>query len=102
MSLRQWQSELDEYRDVLLGRTPPPVDAGVMTLMEIADAYCARAREMEQLLLRAEAEGAVLKGSKQYKFRTGELRSFIELSKGASDLGSRRVTAAKMELEMEG
>lgn len=100
-TLREWQLELDEMREVLLGRQPPPISSGVLTLMEVADAYCSRAREMEQLLLRAEADGTVIKGSKQYRFRTGELRSFIEMARGAVELGSRRVTAAKMEWDME-
>lgn len=84
-------------REVLLGRHAPPIENGVMTMMEVADAYLARAREMEQLLLRWEADGHVLKGSKQYRFRTGELRSFIESARSSVELGSRRVTAAKME-----
>ncbi len=99
--LSQWKLELDEYREVLLGRQPPPVNNGILTLMEVADAYLARAREMEQLLQRWETEGTVVKGSNQYKFRTGELRSFIESARSAVELGSRRVTAAKMEYEME-
>lgn len=94
--------ELDEYRDVLLGRQPPPINNGILTLMEVADAYLARGREMEQALLRGEAEGTILKGSRQYKFRTGELRSFLEMAKSAVELGSRRVTAAKMEYDYEG
>lgn len=96
------RDELDEMRDVLLGRKPPPVDAGVMTLMEVADAYYARAKEMEQLIHRDESDGVVIRGSKHYKFRTGELRSFIELAKGACELGSRRVTKARMDFDMRG
>lgn len=84
---------------MLLGRVPPPVNNGVLTMMEVADAYLARARELEQLLLRAESDGTVVKGSAKYKFRTGELRSFIEMTRSAVELGSRRVTAAKMEYE---
>lgn len=79
-------------RDVLLGHKEPPIDKGVLTLFEVADAYFARAKEMEQVIMRAEADGQVIRGSKTYKFRTGELRSFIEMSKGAAELGSRRVT----------
>jgi hypothetical protein len=96
-SLADWRDEIDEMRDVLMGRRQPPVDKGVLTLMEVADAYCARAREIEQVIMRGEADGAVIRGSKTYKFRTGELRSFIELSKSASDLGSRRITYWRIE-----
>lgn len=94
------RSELDTMRDVLMGRQQPPMENGVMTLMEVADAYFARAKEMEQIIHRHEADGVVLRGSKHYKFRTGELRSFIELAKGAVELGSRRITNAKMEFDM--
>ena len=73
-----------------------------MTLMEVADAYLARALEMQAIVHRAEAAGSVLKNSALYKFRTGELRDFIELARGSVELGSRRVTMAKMEAEMGG
>jgi hypothetical protein len=93
------RAELSEYMDVLLGRIDPPIDRGHLTLMEVSEAYHARAREMEAMLLRAEADGIVVRGSKAYKFRTGELRSFIELAKGAIQLGSRRITALQIEGE---
>lgn len=93
------KSEIQVYTDILLGRNPPPIDVGVLTLMECAEAFHARAKEMEMNLLNAEAEGTVLKGSGHYKFRTGALRSFIELCSKAIDLGSRRVTYANMVAE---
>lgn len=99
----QMSQELSGYTDVLLGRALPPVDVGVMTLMEIAEAYHARAREMEMEILEAERMGAVLPKSGPYKFRTGKLRSFIEMTKETIDLGSRRVTYAQYMLrEQEG
>jgi hypothetical protein len=70
--------------------------------MEVADAYFARGKEIEQKIYRAEAEGQVSKGSPFYRFRTGELRSFLELVKAAGELGSRRVTHAKMIQEEAG
>jgi len=85
-----------------MGRKEPPINNGVITLFEVADAYFARAKELEQIIMRAEADGAVLRGSKTYKFRTGELRSFIELAKGAAELGSRRVTYWKSLMENGG
>lgn len=91
--------ELSDYVDVLLGRVQPPVDKGVLTLMECAEAYHARAKEMEMELLELEAEGAVIRGSRPYKFRTGKLRSFIELTAKTIDLGSRRVTHAVAQAE---
>lgn len=91
------QQEIHDYVDVLLGRTQPPIDRGVLTLMECAEAYFARACEIEMKIQQMEAEGAVLKGSAQYKFRVGTLRTFQELCKRAIDLGSRRVTYAQLE-----
>jgi hypothetical protein len=88
-------------RDVLMGRIKPPIDNGVMTLMEVADAYFARAKEIEEIILRAETQGSVLRGTHTSKFRTGELRSFLELSKAAAELGSRRVTAARLQYDLE-
>lgn len=90
------KDELQVYTDILLGRKPPPIDAGILTLMECAEAFHARAKEMEMSLLNGEAEGAILKGSGPYRFRTGALRSFIEMAAKAIDLGSRRVTHANM------
>lgn len=87
--------------DVLMGRMPPPIDAGILTLMEIADAYYARGMELQYQLHQAEAKGSVLKGTQHYKFRTGELRDFIELAKSAADLGSRRVTAEQLRFDQE-
>jgi hypothetical protein len=99
-TLQSWYQELDEMRDVLLGRIQPPMSNGIMTLMEVADAYYGRAKEIEQIIHRAESEGSVVRGSRTYKFRTGELRSFIEMAKGASELGSRRLTDARLEYDL--
>lgn len=99
-SLSELRQELSEYVEVLLGRVPAPIDNGVMTLMEYANSVYSRAMEINMALLHGESNGAIVKNSQPYKFRTGELRSFIELAKGAQDLGSRRLTAAQMALEM--
>jgi hypothetical protein len=90
------REELEQMTDVLLGRIDPPIDRGAMTMMECAEAFHARASEMEMQLLEAEAAGHVLRGSRTYKFRTGMLRTFIEMCKRSMDLGSRRVTYEKM------
>ncbi len=65
------EAELEGYMDVLLSRVPPPVEAGVLTLMEVADAYYSRACEIQFLIQKAERSGAIFKGSNYYKFRTG-------------------------------
>lgn len=95
--LQQMKSELMDYTDMLLGRVEPPFDHGILTLMELAEAAHARAREMEMDLLDKESQGVILKGTLPYHFRTGMLRSFIELTKRTIDLGSRRVTYWKEE-----
>lgn len=100
-NIPKMMEELQNYTDVLLGRVPPPVPQGTITLMETADAYYARAAEMTMLLQQGEREGHILRGSAHYKFRTGELRTFLELAKRASDLGSRRITYEQMKGEAE-
>lgn len=85
--------------DVLMGRVEPPVN-GKLALMEVAEAYHARASEITMRILRMETDGAVLRGHKLYKFRTGELRTFIDLCSKAIDLGSRRLTEEQMLLEL--
>lgn len=80
------------YARVLTGRDPAPLDSPYLQLAEIAGAYHARAREVEMLLLDAERRGEIRRGSDYYRFRTGSLRSFIEMCKRAYDLGSRRLS----------
>ncbi|CAB4176782.1 hypothetical protein UFOVP978_62 [uncultured Caudovirales phage] len=69
--------------------------------MEVAEAYHARASEVYGLIQRAEAVGVAVKSGAHYKFRTGELRTFLESSKRTIDLGSRRITTAALEFQME-
>jgi hypothetical protein len=96
------RAEITDMTEVLLGRVPPPINVGVPTLMEVAEAYHARACEMEMAIHEAETEGAVIRGSRTYKFRTGQLRTFQEMCKRAIDLGSRRITVMQTETEMIG
>lgn len=83
--------------DILLGRKEPPIQNGILTLMEYANAVYSRAQEVTMLILRAENEGMISKGHKLYKYRTGELRHFTEMALRAAELGSRRITVAQME-----
>ena len=99
-SIPEMQNELLDMTDILLGRVDPPVK-GLMGLMETADAFYARAAEMTMLLQQAEREGTITRGSSHYKFRTGELRTFMEMAKRASELGSRRITYEQMRGEAE-
>jgi hypothetical protein len=84
--------ELLGYTDVLLGRVDPEVQSPYLTLMEIASAYYARALEIEMMIHKLEQDRVIVRGSPLNKFRTGQLRSFIEMAKKMADLGSRRLT----------
>lgn len=95
------ETELQDMMDVLLGRIASPIDVGLLTLMEVADAYFARGSEMAMLILGQERQGYIAKGGHYAKFRTGELRHFLEVCKGARELGSRRITARQLQLESE-
>jgi hypothetical protein len=92
--------ELFDMTDVLMGRDEPPV-VGVLALMETADAYFARASEIEMLILAKVRVGTIGSSNPYNKFRTGELRNFKELAKRAADLGSRRLTAAALEFQKQ-
>jgi len=85
-------AEIKEYTDILLGRVQAPVSSPYLELAEVATAYYARALEIDMWIHAAEREGDVMRGSPLYKFRTGELRSFIEIAKKCAELGSRRLT----------
>ena len=94
------REELQDMTDVLLGRKSPPVDAGHLTLMEVADAYFARASEMTALIQQREMDGLIKRAEPLYRFRTGELRTFMDMAKRAADLGSRRLTKEQLLYEM--
>ena len=96
----EMRDEIDEYTQVLLGHEESPIQNGVLTLMEYANAVYSRAMELTMYLQRAEADGVVLKGTKPYRFRTGELRTFCEMAAKAIELGSRRVTVAQLEADL--
>lgn len=70
-----------------------------MTLMEVANAYYSRAKEIEFRIHEGERLGEIQKGGDLYRFRTGELRDFIDLAKSAQELGSRRLTDAMREYQ---
>lgn len=88
------------YADVLLGRAPSPVHSPYLELMEVATAYHSRGREVEMLILTEEQNGRVIKGSNLYRFRTGQLDSFIEMARKCIDLGSRRLTQEQILTRM--
>lgn len=97
-------AELADMTDVLLGRVDPPMNAGHLTLMEVADAYFARASEMTMMIQKLERDDQITAGRGRdahplHKFRTGELRTFMEMAKRAADLGSRRLTKEQLTFE---
>lgn len=104
-NLTVMRAELLDMTDVLIGRKEPPINAGHLTLMEVADAYYARASEMTMLIQEMESDGLIKrgrgndKGDALYQFRTGELRTFMEMAKRAADLGSRRLTEESLHFE---
>jgi hypothetical protein len=100
-TLEELEEELFGYVDVLLGRQEPPINEGVLTLMEVANAYLSRAYELEMMILAAERERVIMRSDPYSKFRTGELRSFIELARKVQELGSRRLTQAQMLAQAE-
>lgn len=86
------KDELLAMMDVVLGRTPAPIDNGVMTRHEVALAYYARATELDMLIHEYERVGSIVRGSDLNRIRTGALRSFIELIRKVVDAGSRMLT----------
>jgi hypothetical protein len=97
-SVDELHEELLGYANVILGRADPPleVDGYFLDLMEVAAAYYARAKEIDMLIHWEEQNRRVIRGSAYYKFRTGQLRSFIEMAKMMADLGSRRLSAERL------
>lgn len=95
-------AEVKDMWSVLLGREESPVPSHrVEAMMEVADAYYARASEIAAIIQRAEREGNVMRSSGYSKFRTGELRTFTEVARKATELGSRRITLAQLRAEAE-
>lgn len=93
--LAEYDALVDEllgYAEVLTGHIEPPLESPYLTLAEVAYAYHARAREIEMRIYNLENNGAVRRGDQLYKLRTGFLQSFIEMTRKAYDLGSRRLT----------
>ena len=100
-SVETLHEEINEYIDVLMGHINPPIPDGIDTLFEVSSTYLARAKEIEIKLLERERSGSITAGDDLKKFRTGELRSFIELCKSGQNQGSRRITVALSELNLK-
>ena len=100
-SVDELHDELLGYANVILGRADPPleIDGFYLDLMEVAAAYYARAKEIDMLIHWEEQNRRVIRGSPYYKFRTGQLRSFIDMAKMMADLGSRRLTQERLLTE---
>lgn len=100
-TVEELHDELLGYANVILGRADPPleIDGFYLDLMEVAAAYYARAKEIDMLIHWEEQNRRVIRGSPYYKFRTGQLRSFIDMAKMMADLGSRRLTQERLLTE---
>jgi hypothetical protein len=90
------RKELYDMFDILLGRVESPISSPYLAMAEVATAYYTRAQEIDALIHRGEQEGTILRGSDLYRFRTGELRSFIDAAKRCAELGSRRLTQEQL------
>jgi len=97
-SVEELHDELLGSANIILGRADPPmeIDGFYLDLMEVAAAYYARAKEIDMLIHWEEQNRRVIRGSPYYKFRTGQLRSFIEMAKMMAELGSRRLTQERL------
>ena len=100
-AVEELQEELLGYANIILGRADPPLqlDGFYLDLMEVAAAYYARAKEIDMLIHWEEQNRRVVRGSAYYRFRTGQLRSFMEMAKMMADLGSRRLTQERLLTE---
>lgn len=98
--IRKFETEIEDYTNVLFGRTEAPINNGVSSLYETAVAYYARAKEIEMYCKKFES-GIDIGKTKHplYKFRTGQLNVFIEMVKELAKLGSRRITMAQIMLQ---
>lgn len=95
-SMDDLKAEIDNMVDVLMGRTPSPIDSPYLAMQEVATAYHSRAQELDMIIHGLEREKEISKGSQYYLFRTGELRAFIELCKKCAELGSRRLSQEQL------
>lgn len=94
--------ELDQYKDWLLRRSwPPGHPTGVGSYHDVAVAVFARAKEIEMIIRRQEDDGLLAKGNSLTKFRSGELRYFLEMAGKCIDRGSREITEAQLVLEAQ-
>jgi hypothetical protein len=100
-SPQEIRDELHGYRDVLHGWEDPPLEKGVMTLMETAEAYFSRTCGIEQEILEAIANGVIKPKSEYHTLRTQEIRSYKEMFKSATELGSRRITFENSQTQKE-
>lgn len=96
--IEELMDELLGYANVILGRQDPPLqlDGFYLDLMEVAAVYYARAKEIDMLIHWEEQNRRVIRGSPYYRFRTGQLRTFMEMAKMMADLGSRRLTQERL------
>ena len=102
--IEELQEEFLGYMNIFLGREPLPPEveeSPYLGLKEFADVVYARASEIDMLIYWGEQNRQIPRGHPYYRFRTGQLRSFMSAAKRMSDLGSRRLTEQKLLLEQQ-
>jgi hypothetical protein len=102
--IEELQDEFIGYMAVFLGRDPLPPEveeSPYLGLREFADVVYARAGEVDMLIHWGEQNRQVPRGHPYYRFRTGQLRTFMSVAKRMSDLGSRRLSEQKLLVEQQ-
>lgn len=88
--------EISKYYNVLLGREEVDSVHQYSYIIEVATAYYVRAKEIEGAIHKLERQLVVTKNSQYYKFRTGELRSFIEACSKMIAYGQAKIDERKI------
>lgn len=93
--------ELLDMTDVVLGRTNPPIDNGVMTRHEVCLAYYSRVCEIDILLHEHERKKRGVKGDPFSQLRTQQVRRMLEMLKAQVQAGSRALTHEQFLYQMQ-
>ncbi len=97
--VNDWADELEQMELVLMLKLPLPVDDPRVGLLVTAGSYHTRASSMKRTIQRLEREGTISRSHDLVKFRTGELRTFMEMASKVFDSASRALTAAKLAFD---
>lgn len=98
--IEELSKEINSYYDVLLGREEVDNPHKYSYIVEVATAYYVRAKEIETAIHKLEREQIIAKNTPYYKFRTGELRSFIEACSKSISYGLAKIEERKLLEEL--